>query len=176
MSQMERAIDLANADVAEVRPGENFEDFFEANYERLLRTIFLVTGNRQEAEDAAQEACVRVFERWESVRGRPNPAGYAYRVALNVHRSRLRRIKAAARRVWIESQPDEISAVDDRDDIDRALAKLPRGHREALVLVEWLGMSDEEAGQVLGVAPVTVRVRLSRARQRMRAEMMGGQE
>jgi RNA polymerase sigma-70 factor (ECF subfamily) len=176
MSQVERAIDLDNADLPEARPGESFEEFFEATYERLLRTLFLVAGNRQEAEDAAQEAFVRVYERWESVRGRPNPAGYTYRVALNVHRSRLRRVRAAARRVWIDSQPDEITAADDRDEVDRALAKLPRGHREALVLVEWLGMSDEEAGRVLGVAPVTVRVRLSRARQRMRTEMTGGEE
>lgn len=174
MSRMDRAVELGVA--PEVRPEESFEEFFEGTYERLLRALFLVIGNRQEAEDATQEAFVRVYERWDSVRGRPNPAGYAYRVALNVYRSRLRRVGAAARRIWMEDQPDEIAAADDRDVIGRALATLPRGHREALVLVDWLGMTDEEAGRILGVAPVTVRVRLSRARPRMRAVMMGGQE
>ena len=39
------------------------------------------------------------------------------------------------------------------------------------MLVEWLGMTDAEAGEVLGVAPVTVRVRITRARQALQKQV-----
>jgi RNA polymerase sigma-70 factor (ECF subfamily) len=54
------------------------------------------------------------------------------------------------------------------DEVARALAALPPGQREAIVLVSWLGLSDEEAGRVLQIEPVSVRSRLSRARSAIR--------
>jgi RNA polymerase sigma factor (sigma-70 family) len=148
--------------------------FFEDTYERLLRALYLVTGDRHEAEDLAQEAFFRVYERWERISDTANPAGYAYRVALNAHRSRLRRIAAVARRSLRRSEADQFGAADERDSIRRALAKLPKTQREALVLVEWVGLSDREASEILGVRPEAVRVRVSRARRRLR-EQLGGQ-
>jgi RNA polymerase sigma-70 factor (ECF subfamily) len=76
---------------------ETFEDFFHAHHERLLRTMSLATGDRHEAGDLAQEAFVRIFERWERVRSLDDPAGYLYRTALNARRSRL--VVADAERV-----------------------------------------------------------------------------
>jgi RNA polymerase sigma factor (sigma-70 family) len=171
MAESADAVDEAGTAVSEP---EDFGDFFAATYEPVLRALFLVTGNVPEAEDVAQEAFVRMYERWDSVRRRPNPSGYAYRTALNVYRSRLRRLRVAARRLIRPIAPDPLAASEDRDELRRALEKIPRGQREALILVEWLGMRDEEAGEVLGVAPVTIRVRISRARHALR-EMSGGE-
>jgi DNA-directed RNA polymerase specialized sigma24 family protein len=53
-----------------------FEGFFKERYEPLLRALFLITGDRHEAEDLAQEAFVRVFRRWERLRNTENPGGY----------------------------------------------------------------------------------------------------
>jgi RNA polymerase sigma factor (sigma-70 family) len=144
-----------------------FEDFFQAHFERILRVLYLVGGDRHEAEDLAQEALVKAYERWDRIRGLSDPAGYVYRMALNARRSRFRRLALAARKSVGRLEPDPISATDDRDVIRRALRTLPEGQREALVLVEWLGLSDEEAGKLLGVRPVTVRVRISRARPKL---------
>jgi RNA polymerase sigma-70 factor (ECF subfamily) len=162
--------------VASAERTQSFEDFFHAEYERLLRILYLSTGDRHEAEDLAQETFVRVYERWGTVSGIRNPAGYAYRTALNLHRSRLRRLATAARRMVRlrpEDEADPASAADDRDAIRRALAAIPPAQREALVLVEWVGLSDVEAAAVLGVAPVTVRVRISRARPVLQAYLRG---
>jgi RNA polymerase sigma-70 factor (ECF subfamily) len=68
---------------------ETFEDFFLAHHERLLRAMYLATGDRPEAEDLAQEAFVRILERGGRVRGLKDPVGYLYRTALNARRSRL---------------------------------------------------------------------------------------
>ncbi|MGH2678295.1 MAG: RNA polymerase sigma factor, partial [Actinomycetota bacterium] len=105
-----------------------------------------------------------------------NPAGYLYRVALNARRSRLRRIRVAgakALRLRPEPPADPQDAADDRVSVRRALATLPAGQREAVVLVEWLGLTDVEAGEVLGLSPGAVRTRLHRARSALRDLLRG---
>lgn len=159
MAVMTRTVAVDSTDAG------SFEAFFEDHYETLLKAVYLVTGNRSEAEDLAQEAFVKVYERWDRVRGTENPAGYLYRTAINAHHSRLRRLAVAARKPWSRREPDPLEASEDRDEIRRALASLSDGQREAIVLVEWLDMTDAEAGEILGVSPVTVRVRITRARQ-----------
>jgi RNA polymerase sigma-70 factor (sigma-E family) len=153
-----------------------FEGFFLQHHEPLLRVLYLATGDRHEAEDLAQEAFVRMFERWDRVRRLEDPRGYLYRTALNLRRSRLRRLAVAARRLVggrSEDAPDPAQAAGERDELRRALATLPDGQREALVLCEWLEMTDAEAGSVLGISPGAVRVRLTRARATMRRELGG---
>jgi RNA polymerase sigma-70 factor (ECF subfamily) len=159
-----------------VQPSEpeppTFESFFEAQYPHLLRAMYLVTGNRYEAEEIAQETFVRACERWHLVLRADNRAGYVYRMAVNGYRSKLRRVARAARKVVRPTpEPDLFGAVDDRDAIGRALQNLSPGQREAVVLVEWLGMTDDEAGAMLGVSPVTIRVRIHRARAVLRPQL-----
>lgn len=152
-----------------VRAEEGFREFVERHYEPLLRAFYLLSGTPEEAEDLAQEAFCRALERWEAVRGMANPAGYLYRIGVNAHRSVLRRLATASKYPVRPVVPaDPIVRADERDAIRRALAKLPRGQRVALVLVDWLGLTSEEAGLALGVAPGTVRVRVSRARRSLR--------
>jgi RNA polymerase sigma-70 factor (sigma-E family) len=156
----------------------SFESFFHEHHEPLLRALYLATGDRHEAEDLAQEALVRVYERWDRVRTLGDPRGYLYRTALNLRRSRLRRLAVAARRL-VGGRPalgaDPAEATESRDEVRRALAALPDGQREALVLCEWLEMTDVEAGSALGISPGAVRVRLTRARAAMRRELRGDQ-
>jgi RNA polymerase sigma-70 factor (ECF subfamily) len=103
-----------------------------------------------------------------------DPIGYLYRTALNLRRSRLRRLAVAARKaVRPEPRPDEQEAAEDRSAVHRALARLAAGQREAVVLVEWLGMTDEQAGRVLGVSAGAVRTRLHRARSALRDLLRG---
>jgi RNA polymerase sigma-70 factor (sigma-E family) len=151
-----------------------FDEFFQDHYERLLRAMYLSTGDRHEAEDLAQEAFVRVYERWERVRALEDPVGYLFRTALNLRRSRLRRMALAARNaVRPDPHPDEQEAAEDRSSVHHALAALPNGQREAVVLVEWLGMTNERAGAVLGVSAGAVRTRLHRARASLRDRLRG---
>jgi RNA polymerase sigma-70 factor, ECF subfamily len=154
-----------------------FETVFEAEYPRLLRALYLVTGSRHEAEELAQDTFVRAYERWHLVVRADNRPGYLYRMAVNLYRSKLRRIGRAARHIIKpEPEPDSFAATDDRDVIGRALASLPRSQREAVVLVSWLGMTDDEAGAILGISPVTVRVRIHRARLALRPLLRAGEE
>jgi RNA polymerase sigma-70 factor (sigma-E family) len=169
----------AMAEAAVSEHAGSFEGFFDEHYERLLRVMFLSTGDRHEAEDLAQDAFVRLYERWDRVRSMERPEGYLFRTALNLRRSRLRRLAVATRKLFAQvSEEDADPAVgsSERDAIRRALAALPDGQREAVVLVEWLGMTDGEAAEVLGISPVAVRVRISRARPTLREQLRGGSD
>jgi RNA polymerase sigma-70 factor (ECF subfamily) len=131
--------------------------------------MYLVTGNRHEAEEITQDAFVRALERWDRVRRADNRGGYLYRIAVNLYRSKLRRLARGARKTPKPTpDADPFEAADDRDAVGRAMTNLSDGQREALVMVEWLGMTDEEAAAVLGISPVTVRVRRHRARANLR--------
>ena len=60
--------------------GLDFEEFYEREHLRLGRALFLLTGNRGEAEDLAQEALARAYERWDRIRETDSPVGYVYRI------------------------------------------------------------------------------------------------
>ena len=158
-------------------PPASFEDFFEVEHARLLRALFLVTGNVQEAEELMQDAFLAVWERWDRVAAMDEPVGYLYRTAMNRFRSRLRRAARAARKVVGAAEGgDAFAAADEREVLARALATLPERQRAALVLTELLGYGSEEAGRILGVKDVTVRSLASQARAALRKDLGGRDE
>ncbi len=145
-----------------------FGGFFEAERTRLLRALYLLTGNREEAEEVLQESFIAVWERWDRVGAMEDPIGYLYRTALNRYRSRLRRTGRAARRAVGQAHGgDGFAEAEDRVELGRALAGLSPRRREAIVLTELLGYGSAEAGRVMGVADATVR----RLAQDARAEL-----
>lgn len=153
------------------KPVLDFDSFFHTEYQRLFQTMYLLVRNHMQAEDIAQEAMARTYERWRGIR---DPAGYVYRTAFNLHRGWLRRLAmAASKRPELVPARDEVEVAERRVDALRMLAKLPRTQREALVLIEWAGMTAEEAGRVLGIQPVSVRGRVHRAKATLRQRMGG---
>jgi RNA polymerase sigma-70 factor, ECF subfamily len=154
-----------------------FSEFFEASHASLFRAMYLLTGNRQEAEELTQEAFVRVLERWDRVVRMERPEGYLYRTALNLHRNRQRRARAALRRVVASPEPprDDFDRADERDALARALAKLPARQRAAVILTELLDYSSERAGEVLGIRAGTVRALTYQGRNALR-EALGGRD
>jgi RNA polymerase sigma factor (sigma-70 family) len=161
------------------RPGAaattSFEALFAAEYPRLARALFLLTGSQEESEDLAQEAMARLYEKWDRVSAMESPTGYLYRTGLNLHRKRQRRLGVRRRRdvAPVRASPDPVAASETRSEIRRALSCLSPGLREALILVTWLDLTDAEAGAILGIQPGAVRVRVSRAKAVIR-ERFGG--
>jgi len=148
----------------------DFELFFREEYEHLFQAAYLLTGSRHEADDIAQESLLRAYERWDRVRDMDSPAGYVYRVALNLNRSRLRKVAVRTRRIFaLVPSEDPTTAVLASQQVLDALSKIPRGQREAIVLTGWLGMDSEEAGQILGIDSSSVRGRIHRGRTALRA-------
>ncbi len=149
-----------------------FERFFEGQYDRLVRALYLVGGMQADAEDIAQEALARVYERWDRVATMTAPEGYLFRIAMNLSRRRWRRLRLEnqAERAGISAR-DPTEMADERSDVLRVLAALPSVDRQVLVLREWLRLETEEIAAVLKLSPGSVRVRLHRARNRFRAAL-----
>jgi RNA polymerase sigma-70 factor (ECF subfamily) len=164
------------ADVGETAP--SFEEFYEATFRRLFTALCLVTWNRHEAEEVAQEAFVRVFERWEHVGVLEDPTGYLFRVSMNVFRSRYRRASLGLRRALhlAPAETDDLTAVETHDEVVRLLLGLDPRQRAAVLLTAILDFSAEEAGQMLGLRASSVRSLTTRARARMKTKVVDQHE
>jgi len=145
--------------VPAVTEPESFEGFYEEQRDRLFGALCLITGDRYEAEEVAQDAFLAVWERWDRVRSMESPAGYLYRTGMNEYRKRRRKAALALRRaVRVATREDAFAAAEAHEVVRVALASLTVRQRTALVLTELIGFSSEEAGRCMAIRPVTVRV------------------
>ena len=142
------------------------ERLITENENRLYRAALAILGDPQEAEDAVQDAFVKYLEKAPA--DLEHPAAWLMRVLVNGCKSRLR---LAWRQVT--ELPDTLPAPspEEREELAE-LWSLPPEERAAIHLFYYEGWSTEEIAQMTGVAPGTVRSRLSRARERLR-KMMG---
>jgi RNA polymerase sigma factor (sigma-70 family) len=155
-------------------PPLSFESFFDAERTRLVRAVYLLTGNAGEAEEIVQDAFVAVWERWDRVATAASPVGYLYRTAMNRHRTARRRAMRRVRvAIGFAEGGDLFAAVDERDSLARALTTLTMRRRQALVLTELLGFDSVEAGRAMNVSDSTVRRLASEARAQLRRDLGG---
>jgi RNA polymerase sigma factor (sigma-70 family) len=157
---------LSSAAASEV----SFEDFFESEHRTLFRRMCLITNSPSEAEELMQDAFMNLWERWDRVGGMQDRTGYLYRTAMNLFRKRYRHALVVARRSFrAEPQADVVALVEARSAVSEALASLSPRQRAALVLTDLIGFSSEEAAEMLGVRPGTIRSLASQAGSAIRA-------
>lgn len=129
-----------------------------------FRLAMMVTGDRGLAEDAAQEACVTVYRKVRSLRNVEAFDAWLYRIV-------IRESARARRRSGPVAEQHDHGALGDATtslDVWRALGELPAALREVTVLFYFQDLSGEEIARVLGVSHGAVRMRLARARERLR--------
>lgn len=157
------------------REGEDlttsFELFYRSERDGLFAALCLITRNPHEAEELMHDAFLSVWERWGRVRDMDRPAGYLYRTGINAFRTRYRRAAIAKRVLGLASTRDPLEDVEGRDWVDRALAPLTVRQRAAVILIELLDYTSEEAGRLLGVRPGTVRALACHGRNALRNTM-----
>jgi RNA polymerase sigma-70 factor (sigma-E family) len=159
-----------------------FERFAMRASSSLLRSAYLLTGDRGHAEDLLQVTLWRTARRWRTIRG--SPEAYARAVLVNLSRDRHRAL--SRRPAEVERADQLLSAVDDeveklleRDAMINAVRRLPRRQREVVVMRFFLGLPVEETASALGASQGTVKSYTARALARMRellAENPAGSE
>ena len=148
------------------------EALFRDHHLRLFRALYLMTGDKVEADDLVQDAFARVWQRWDRVREMDDRVGYLYRTAMNAFRSRWRRLAVERRhRSTTARSSDPIEGAIDRQAVLAALRAVPPRQRLALVLTDFLDRTPAEAAAVLGVQEATARSLASQARARIRREV-----
>jgi RNA polymerase sigma-70 factor, ECF subfamily len=159
-------------DAEGLEAARSFEAFYDAESQTLFRRLWLVNGNRAEAEELMQDAFLKVWERWAKVSAMGDPVGYLYRTAMNLFRKRYRRTMLAIRRtVGLAPTRDDFADADERETVRQVLSTLPPRQRAALVLTELLGFSPVDAGRALGVQASTIRSLSHQGRESFRTAM-----
>jgi RNA polymerase sigma-70 factor (sigma-E family) len=156
-----------------------FREYVASRGAALLRMALLLTHNLADAEDLVQVALAKTYQAWDRIEDRGAVDGYVRRAMVNTHISWWRRRR-------VEEYPtDDIPerAVADhagdselQDALRRAIERLPRRMRAAVVLRYYEDMTEAEIANVLGVSQGTVKSTVSRAVAKLRidAELLGG--
>ena len=144
----------------------DFEGFYRGEAGPLLRLCFLATLNREAAADATQEAMTRAWKHWPDI-SEPNPRAWVRVVALNLCRSRWRRLARQTRLLPRMHTLDEAPAVLPDPDLYAALGRLPPRQREAIALHYFADLPVAECARVMGLSVGTVKSHLARARARL---------
>lgn len=145
--------------------GVSLEDVFYASYRRLVVQLYGVVGDRAEAEDVVQEAFVRAVTAGRRFTGTANPEAWLRTTAINLHRSRWRKLRNFSRIKERIATPQDVPGLDERLDVIEALRSLPAEQREVVALHHLADLPVADIAQELGVPPGTVKSRLSRGRE-----------
>lgn len=151
-----------------------YDEFVTAYADRLVRTAYLLCGDRGHAEDLAQTALLRTARRWRTARRQPE--AYARRVVVNLAKDRWRNLARRPAEAPLDAvdraQPTSaVEALLDRDELRRAVRELPAGQRAVLVLRFFDDLTVEETAAALGCSTGTVKSQTSRALDRLRAAL-----
>ena len=176
--------------LARWRSGDDaaFEQLVRRHQKKVFRLLLRMMGNREEAEDVAQETFLSLHRHGRRFRGEARFSTFVYRVASNaalnrrrtLGRNRARLKKLAVRQAGGDDLPvaprnpeDAASGADLSAHVREALDTLKPSLRLPVVLYDMEGLAYREIAEVLGVAEGTVKSRIHRARQALRAELEG---
>jgi RNA polymerase sigma-70 factor (ECF subfamily) len=164
------------------------EDLIAGSYRAAYTLALRLMGNPDDAAEATQEAYIRMvkgLKRFREVGAFPT---WLFRIVSNVCMTEMRKrsrrdlpmemdtMTGTERLPWLE----EPSLVDAEQtalghifwaELERSVQDLPESYRSVVVLRDVYGLSGEETGEILGISPGAVKVRLHRARRKLRDEL-----
>lgn len=163
-----------------------FVELVERHEKRVFRLLMRMMGNREEAEDVAQETFLSLHRHGRNFRNESRFSTFVYRVAANAALNRRRSLGRARTRVQKlvarQAAGDDLPAAprdpeaaahgsEVANQVQQALGTLPEGMRMPLIMYEMEGLSYGEIADSLSVAEGTVKSRIHRARQMLKREL-----
>jgi RNA polymerase sigma-70 factor (ECF subfamily) len=156
----------------------NYENLIEPIEEKMIRSVWRITRNPDDADDAMQEALTVVWKRLDKIRGHPNPQALILRICINAAYGVLRR-KLRRRRRELKLTPartpdpapsaaERLSAREKQEEVIRCITRLPRRQAEAAFMRFVQELSYGEIARALGCSEVTARKHIARGRARLR--------
>lgn len=155
-----------------------FDVLYTEHVGRVYAVCLRMSANRAEAERLTQDVFVKAWQHLKSFRGESAFGSWLYRLAVNVVLQDRRGTRRREARVAVLPDADTFDNLygraprdDDRMDLERAIASLPPGAREALVLHDIEGYKHEEIARMTGTAVGTVKAQVHRARKLLRERL-----
>ncbi|MEE9414868.1 MAG: RNA polymerase sigma factor [Acidimicrobiales bacterium] len=184
--------DDALVDLARAGDQEAFEELVRRTYTDTYALALKLTGDPEDARDVAQDVYLRAFKALRRFRGEAKFSTWLYRITANCAATQLGRRKRhlhddlEANREVADLHPDRdpelrVDASMLRDRVEHALSRLPDRLRAVVVLREMYDLTHEAIATELGITETAAKVRLHRARQKLREFMaervvVGGDE
>jgi RNA polymerase sigma-70 factor, ECF subfamily len=163
---------------------EAFDHFVASFRRRIFQYSWLMCGDREDAEEVAQETLLRVFESFEQLRDPERVRSWVFRIAKNACLTKRRKsVYAPTRELPLDdvatAPPPDLKPLPDRQMLQgemsailhRAIAGLPEIYRAVVILRDIEELSTEETAQLLDVPADVVKTRLHRARLALRQKM-----
>jgi RNA polymerase sigma-70 factor (ECF subfamily) len=162
-----------------------FQDIYSLYYPKIVRYLARIVGEG-EAEDVAQDVFVKVHAALGGFRGESSMSTWIYRIATNAGMDHIRsRASRQGPNDELRHDIDDLEAVQDaappadtfliRKDMNECIQgivkSLPDNYRTVLVLSDLEGLTNAEIGEVLGLSLDTAKIRLHRARARLKKEL-----
>ena len=154
-----------------------FDTLYAQHVGRVYAVCLRMSASRTEAERLTQDVFVRAWQRLRTFRGDSAFASWLYRLAVNVVLEDGRSSRRRESRVAVLAEPEALdrrahsSKDDERMDLERAIASLPPGARQVLVLHDIEGYKHEEIARMTGTAIGSVKAQLHRARRLLRERL-----
>ena len=171
-----------------------FQELYAAFQPKILRYLTRMVGE-SEAEDLTQEVFIKIGPALERFRGEASLSTWIYRIATNTALDRLRSpsFQQATLHSLDQQSPTCEPGMDDKnvwtgektvpvehqifrkemnDCVQGFIEKLPEDYRTVLILNEFEGLRNKEIAEILGISLSTVKIRLHRARERLKKELM----
>jgi RNA polymerase sigma-70 factor (ECF subfamily) len=148
-----------------VRDSSSFDAFYGSTRRRITHQLYAMTGDLAEAQDVAQEAYARAWQRWGRVSTYDDPEAWVRTVAWRIAVSRWRKAKNALS----AHRRDPAAAAIPEPSVDTvalvaALRRLPESQRRAVVLFHLCDVPIEQIAADTGAPVGTVKARLARGR------------
>lgn len=149
---------------------DSFDMLFGRHYSMIFGLAYRMTGSRAEAEDAAQETCLKAARALNSFRGDAQFKTWVYGIALNVTRDikkkQVRDKKLCDEYTEVQQLTSEKNSRS--GEVLEALAQLSEKERAAIVLSVYEGLSHAETAKALGCAETTISWRIFRAKAKLK--------
>jgi RNA polymerase sigma-70 factor (ECF subfamily) len=153
-----------------VRDADRFDEFYRGTRLRVLQYLYAAGGDLGEAQDAAQEAYTRAWQRWSLVGLSDDPEAWVRVVGWRIMANSWRKLRGRLVAYRRHGLPDPIPAPgDDTIALIDALKRLPPEQRDALVLHHILDLPVAAIATETGVPVGTVKARLARGRRAIAA-------
>lgn len=150
--------------MAQTAERPSFDAFYAGVAARLIRHAYALTGDMAEAQDIAQEAFARAWQRWPTVRDCDSPEAWVRRVVTNLSASRWRRIRVARSVASHAAQLHAPEVSTDTVALVSGLRTLPERQRTVLVLHYMCDLTVDQIAAELGCPAGSVKSWLSRGR------------
>jgi RNA polymerase sigma-70 factor (ECF subfamily) len=158
---------------------QSYDQIIRPIEDRMIRSIWRIVRNPQDAEDAMQDALLTILKRWDRICGHQNPQALVLKICIDAAYHVTRRTIRNQRAVPFSeaageqasssrSPPEELMRTEEYFEIIKAIHRLPRQQANAMLMHAVQGQRYDEIAATLGCTEATVRKHVARSRQRLR--------